>query len=126
MLRKIIALSLVTVAFAGLPAAADDVSEECTVDVGTGVPGVGTVGASGSPVGNLGSCEVVTLDRTLVVTSVDPADGCSISYDATGDGLSNTEPEVGQTYEAGTTFHAFCDAGVVDGVNSLTLHEPAE
>lgn len=127
MIRKILALSLLTFTLAGVPASGHgDTHEEfsCIVDVGTGIPGVGTVGYQGSPAGNLGSCEVATLSQERNVSSVDPADSCSINYDENGDGLSNTPVEENQTYASGTTFIAFCEVGVINGENSVTVHDP--
>ncbi len=116
----LVSVSLITFGFGATTVAAAPGSYECTVNVGTGVPGVGTVGLSAEG-NNLGSCTLVDATEQSTVDSVQPADSCSIQADVDGDGLADQTLEEGQDVGDGWTVSAFCDVGAVDAVNTLVL-----
>lgn len=131
MLHKLIAGSLLTIALLAVPVSAHEDPEveasevSCTVDYGTGIPGVGTAGFS--VLGNsFGSCTLDEVDETVSVHEIDAAAGCTIEFDDDADSVSDGEVQLDGTYEPGTRFMAFCDVGVINGENALTLHSVVE
>lgn len=129
MIRKILALSLVSIAFVGIPASGHGethVQFSCTVDYGTGISGVGSVGYEGSPAGNFGSCEVATLQTERVIWSFEHPEDCTINHDANDDGFTDTPIVANETYPSNTTFTAFCEANTFGAVNNITAHHPAD
>jgi len=123
----LLALALTT-GFAVSPAAADSGEHECTVDIGLGTPVVsGSFDLdnpqTGEDVANVGGCNLHSaLDSARTVNGLDAADGCSIQYDtADDDNVADGEVAEGQTLEEGWSVTAFCDVGVFDATNTLTL-----
>ncbi len=131
MLHKLIAASLLTIALLAVPVSAhDDPGSEpfeasCTVHYGTGIPGVGTVGFSVLE-NSFGSCTLDEVDETVSVHEIDAAAGCTIEFDDDGDSVFDGEVQLDGTYEPGTRFSAFCEVGVINGENALTLHTVLE
>lgn len=117
----LLSLSLVTLGLAA-PAAAESGTFECTTTAGLGNPVFGaSVDANDEAGVSLGGCTLVTLEEASTVSSVDPADGCSISVDVDGDGVSDEQATEGASYEADSRITAFCDLGTFDATSSITL-----
>lgn len=118
----LLSLSLVTLGIA-VPAAAEDGTFECTTTAGLGNPVLSASFDASEEAGvALGGCVLVSsLSEASTVTSVTPADGCSVSVDIDGDGLTDEPATVGQSYDAESSIHAFCDAGTLDATSSVTL-----
>lgn len=116
----LLSLSLLSLGLAA-PAAAEDGDYDCTTTAGLGNPVVSTSLEAGDAGVALGGCTIVTLSEESTVTSVDPADGCSISVDIDGDGLSDEDATEGNSYPADSTITAFCDLGTVDATSAVSL-----
>lgn len=118
MLKKLIAVSLLSATFVAPIAAADTVSETCTVDAGA--PFV----AISSDAANVGGCnlvgEVTHASATVDSLTVGDEQFCGIFADDNADGIADRELAEGDTVEKGASITAFCDAGV-DLENSITL-----
>lgn len=119
----LLSLSLMTLGLAA-PAAAESETYECTTTVGLANPAVsGSLDLSEDAGIALGGCSLVTLSEASTVESLDPADGCSISVDETGDGVGDGDAAEGTTYDAGASFTAFCDIGVTEATSAITFAE---
>ena len=82
-------------------------SNETTDYTCTAEPG-GVVGGGANGV-RIAGC-TMTLGADGVFASSEIPSGCDLSYDDTGDGLSDGAPSVGTKYESGTDFLMGCDA----------------
>lgn len=87
----------------------------CTATAGAMVISLSTAA------GDIGGCNLGTIESSQQVVESRPADGCTIQYDADGDDLSDGEVSAGTPYDQGTTFVAFCDVGALEAVNELDL-----
>lgn len=118
-----LSLSLVALGFAApVASASESGTHECTTTVGLGNPAFSVSLDLSEEAGvALGGCSLVTLSDTHTVTSVDPADGCSISVDIDGDGIGDENPVAGATYDSGASFTAFCNVGTLDATSSITF-----
>lgn len=117
----LLSLSLLSLGLAA-PAAAESGDHECTTTAGLGNPFLrASVDANEAAGVALGGCTLVTLSDESTVTSVDPADGCSISVDTDGDGVTDEQAAEDTSYPAESTIAAFCDLGTVEATNAITL-----
>lgn len=82
---------------------------ECHVDAGVGNPAFSFSDGNG-----IGGCNLGTLPSPGDFVSGEIPDGCGVSYDADGDGLS--DGDIGDTspHPTNHNFSAFCDLGVLD------------
>lgn len=114
---------LIATALLGLaaPVAADQGSYTCTVLVGTEVTmsSSGPTGASAS--NGAGECKLHTLQDRSEVLDVDAPQGCGIFADVDDDAFVERAVERDDTYEAGTSFVAFCELGVTMADNEVFL-----
>lgn len=123
-MKQAIVLSLICLSLAAPAVFASDVGAgtySCSVLVGSGNPVLGV--SLGTPVANVGGCDLVQTTVTTVATSITAPAGCSIVEDTTGDGFSNANVTVGSTVAPGDVF-TVCDIGVVQANVTLVLGTP--
>lgn len=133
MLGKLLAVSMLTIAFAAMPASAigddetvDDVTWSCTVDAG--VPLIAWSPLPGGP--SLGGCTLGLVEASLFdtdeteleVTGLDSPASCSIQADDDDDRRADRVLGLGDTVSQAARIIAFCDVGV-DLDNSITLSD---
>jgi hypothetical protein len=80
-----------------------------------------TVGVGGSEVVVVGGCNLTTTTQPEVYLSEDMDAACSVSYDETGDGLSDGQPAPGDSFDAGVLFFAGCGPTGLNTVITITL-----
>jgi cytoskeletal protein RodZ len=75
----------------------------CTALVGAAVV------SGGAPPVTIGGCDLGTIDGDRILLVIAVTSGCTLEYDADGDGQSEGNAEVAVKYASGTDFIAFCD-----------------
>lgn len=118
---------LVALVGLGMSSLADEGSYGCEVLAGTEMqaPSIGVLGVSAtSPAGGIGECHIHTLEERSQLTEVNAPDGCEIYVDTDDDDFVENTAVVTEVYESGTSFIAFCDAGVALVENEISVAPP--
>lgn len=104
----------------GTGTAADNSTTDLTC---TASPG-GVVGGGGSNGATVSGCTIKITSDSVFVKATVPS-GCDLSYDDTGDGLSDGSPAAGTTYKSGTSFLFGCGATNPTASTVLSFKAPA-
>jgi hypothetical protein len=102
------------------PVQADSGTYTCTVTAGGGA----VIDLRSSAGITAGGCRLVTVSTASTASAVNPAEGCNVSADTNGDAVADLPITVGTEIPAHAVVYVFCNAGVFDADNSITLGGP--